>query len=927
MLKSVFKSLMVASLLILGLIFFLHAPQKPAQAAFTPAQAALSPTAAGPAAFPHLPWSPPASAYTITVKADGLTALDFNALQNAGLPVGSGPGHLDPHTLRLYWMGREVPVQVIGEDDGAFDTGDALLFYGRGVDSLFRDGLLPTNKYTDANVYWLTYGGANGLRMATQDGAPGVAPAADPFTHTEHLEVNFWYISSLPFANNADHWFWQWIKPVGTAPKSRTYSFNANHIATGAYTSTLTVAIQGYIDVPHHLRLYVNNQLAFDDSASWSGRTHFTAQVPVPQTYFQEGSNSIKVEMLNDPGNSFDQAYVDWVEVAYYDTYVAENNRLAFRGMANPAASRRFAVQNFSANDIAIYDVSDMYGVKRIVNAAISGGGPYTATFEAAANADSRFLALTSAAWLTPDSIHQVGKLASPYTPQNLLDSYQIDYIIITHGDFWKQAKRLADYRSGEYSVALVDVQEIYNQFNGGMMSAESIHDFLAYAHENWQSPVPQYVLLMGDGVSDMRNYRHGSAPTYIPPYLYLADPDLGETAADNRFVTLVGNDIMPDMNIGRFSVNTPDEAKAMVDKVIAYETQCQCDSWNYNTLFVSDDLEGGGGNFYDYSDSIAEGYADPPTNTIKYLPSAYTVNKVYLGRTCDVNNESPAYECQRAITTTLNITGSLFVSYIGHATKNTWAAEYLLYPSALGTLTNGPCLPIMLEMTCYSGSFHEPAAGFESLSEASTRMPVHGAIASWAPTGFGLVTGHDLLEEGLFLALFHDDVRQLGAAVTQAKQYLLDNSSGSHNDLLDTFVLLGDPALQVKTDAVCSETPTGVPMAGFNARTADNGIDVAWQTASEINMLGFNVYRRVLGPPGMRPEAGEFTLINQNLIPARWPGMDRGARYAFTDNAITAGRSYQYRLEIITLDGRRIWYSASDIVTVPFVREDPIAQ
>ena len=42
----------------------------------------------------------------------------------------------------------------------------------------------------------------------------------------------------------------------------------------------------------------------------------------------------------------------------------------------------------------------------------------------------------------------------------------------------------------------------------------------------------------------------------------------------------LVGNDLMPDMNIGRLPVNTLAEATTMVDKIIAYEeTQCGCQS------------------------------------------------------------------------------------------------------------------------------------------------------------------------------------------------------------------------------------------------------------------------------------------------------------------------------------------------------------
>ena len=123
-----------------------------------------------------------------------------------------------------------------------------------------------------------------------------------------------------------------------------------------------------------------------------------------------------------------------------------------------------------------------------------------------------------------------------------------------------------------------MDAQQVYDQFNGGVMSAEAIHDFLAYAYTNW-SLQPEYVVLLGDGSSDIRNYRY-STPTYIPPYLYLADPDLGETAADNRFVTITGNDNVPEMHLGRLPANTAAQAAAMVNKIIAYEDHAVPVQW-----------------------------------------------------------------------------------------------------------------------------------------------------------------------------------------------------------------------------------------------------------------------------------------------------------------------------------------------------------
>lgn len=840
-----------------------------------------------------LAWTPPSPAYKVFVAADGLFQMTYADLQAAGLPVNT----LNPHTFRLFWMEQEVAIQEVGDGDSSFEPGEAVLFYGRSLDSLFYEGLWPTNKYTGTNVYWLTYGGVNGLRLATKDGSLS-GSAAGPFLHKEHLEQNFAYDSARPFEQNADHWFWNKVQAFGIGNAgSQSYSFTAQNIATGPLTGTLAVNLLGYRDGAHHLRLYMNNNLLLDDSSSWSDYKIFSTTVNVPQAYFVEGTNTIKVELVNDTGKSIDEEYTNWLEVAYYDTYVAEGDRLAFGNAI--AGSWRYQVSNFSSGNIEVYDVSNMTAVQRFINTTVTGSGPYTVSFGDALSTARRYLALTPAARLTPTGIAPVTHLTSSYTPANLLDTNnKADYILITHGNFWTQAKMLAAYRIREYSVVLVDVQEIYDQFNGGLMSAEAIHDFLAYAYSHWQPPAPAFVLLLGDGTSDMRNYKGDSAPTYIPPYLYLADPTLGETAAENRFVTLVGGDIIPEMHIGRLPANTTAEAGAMIYKIINYGATC-CNPLTRNVLFVTDNVDIGG-DFYTYSDSLADGYADPPTNTIKYLPAPYTSTKAYLGLTCDPSVPSPAVGCRYQITTTLNITGALLVNYIGHATKTYWAKERLLDQPALSTLTNTKIcqLPIMLAMTCYEGSFHEPQAGFQSLGEASVRMPNTGAVASWSPTGFGLAPGHDYLEQGFFLALFHDKVQKLGMATTQAKQYLLDNAPpGKYDDLVDTFVLLGDPALTIKLES-SDCIPTAVCMDSFSAQAQGQGVLVAWQTASEVDMLGFTVLR------SENPNSA-FVAINEEFIFAERAGSASSAAYAYWDKHVVAGKTYYYTLEIVQLDGQ----------------------
>ncbi len=242
------------------------------------------------------------------------------------------------------------------------------------------------------------------------------------------------------------------------------------------------------------------------------------------------------------------------------------------------------------------------------------------------------------------------------------------------------------------------------------------------------------------------------SAPTYLPPFLEMVDFDLGETATDNRFVAISGDDILPDMNVGRLPANTVAETEVMVNKILQYETLTPEDAWTKNVLFVADNLEGGGGNFYELSDAIADGYADPPANTRKLLPEEYTRTKVYQGQTCPTQN--PSVDCREEIIDAINA-GALMVSYIGHGSKTFWASEHLYDIDAIQELTNGEKMPIMLPMTCNEGYFHEPKVGVESTSEAGLRYANGGAVASWAPTGFGLSTGHDYLERGFSSRFF----------------------------------------------------------------------------------------------------------------------------------------------------------------------------
>ena len=421
----------------------------------------------------------------------------------------------------------------------------------------------------------------------------------------------------------------------------------------------MQVSVVGNAGGPHHLRVYLNTTLLLDDTTSWNGNGLFQPVLTFDQTALVSGFNSVRLQLISDLGGKLtDSALVDFVDITYSDTYLVESDALAFA--SNSAGDWQYKLDGFAGVEVEVYDVTTLTGVSRIVGGEVTGAGPYTVSFGDMAAGPRRYLAQTAAATKTPKSIEKVSYQSSPYTPNDLLASQNgADYIIIAHPDFWAQATTLARYRAQHYRVALIDVRQIYDQFNGGQLSAESIHDFLAQAYLHWLLPAPKFVLLFGDGNYDMRNYRSNSGPTYLPPYLEFVDADLGETAADNRFVTITGDDTLPEMAIGRFVANTSSEGAVLVKKTIDYEVGCSCGNWNYNLLFLTDDLENGGGNFYTYSNKIVDGYADSPANTVPLIPPGYAVQKGYLGQTCDVTgNPSPANECRQQTANSLDGAG-----------------------------------------------------------------------------------------------------------------------------------------------------------------------------------------------------------------------------------------------------------------------------
>ena len=177
-----------------------------------------------------------------------------------------------------------------------------------------------------------------------------------------------------------------------------------------------------------------------------------------------------------------------------------------------------------------------------------------------------------------------------------LATGYGASYLILTNDSFVDRLDDLIDLRTAQgYRVAVENVNSIYDHFGHGEPNPLAIQAFLENAWESW-SPPPQVVLIVGDGHFDPRQNLPDSQPVQVPPFLIDTDPWIGETAADNRYVTMDGpDDQLPDMAIGRLPINSVAELETIIDKFETYASAPNDNEWRGSFTLLSDNADSAG--------------------------------------------------------------------------------------------------------------------------------------------------------------------------------------------------------------------------------------------------------------------------------------------------------------------------------------------
>lgn len=690
----------------------------------------------------------------IEVSAPGLYRVSYDDVADLGLQDAS------VEHLHLRRAGEIVAYAWDGDSDDVFEPDEALRFYAEPRFS----------RWTAQDVYHLTVGDVQGTRMSSRSGDPtGLAAGVPNVTRLfeeNHLYTPNRFAGLLPRGRDGDRWVWDYLDPNHA---TGTYDFVLDAVDT-ASPAELTLWLIGYTESAHLWEVAANGTRV--GNVAWSGQTAVTATLSLPSNLLLSGSNTLSITV---PG--MEGGWLDAFAIHHRRSAEASGNSVRFASASD--APRAYTVgldvaEPYDAYDDA-YDVSDPQRPQRLSNPLVDGE---TVTVGDPPGGESRrYLVVAENGLRSPDVVREAVPLIEGGT-----DPTGADYLVISHPDFIDDLDPLVSLRRSQgLSVVVVNVLGIYDAYGDGRPDPEAIRTFIRDAYATWV-PQPTWVLLVGDGSYDPRQYKADSTPTFIPPYLADADPWAGETAADNRYACVDGDDTLPDLLLGRLPVKTAGETQVVVDKIVAYETDPFPGGWNADVVLVADD------------EDTAGDFSIPSDGTASYVGAPFTVTRRYCGGASADVSDCSAAERDALYAALLEDwhQGALLMQFTGHASWQQWAAERFLHLDDLAMLSNDRRLPLVAEMTCFTGAYHRPELTFD---ETLLIQNGGGAVTVWGPTGLGVDAGHTYLSQGFVDALFSDGVGTVGEAALSGKIALTE--SGQSLDLLDTFLLLGDPALR----------------------------------------------------------------------------------------------------------------------------------
>ena len=471
------------------------------------------------------------------------------------------------------------------------------------------------------------------------------------------------------------------------------------------------------------------------------------------------------------------------------------------------------------------------------------------------------------------------------------------DYLMVTPEAFVAATQQLSALRRSQgLTVVEAPIESIYDEFDGGRHSGTALQRFARYAYTQWNT---RFLMLVGDGTLDPNGVRSFSGKDYIPvlptPGPVGASEGLELIPSDNRYGNITGgedpvfapdtNRVVPELMVGRLTVNSPADANTVIGKIVAYEDLSTPDAWRRNVLLNADDAFsgettfGGGGattsgychrsyeelfvglgntmRSYIVSDSGVIGMNVELFNLRSYLTNESITFDPANGDTCRVDRATTQSHCHAGVTPILLgklNSGQLLWNYQGHANEFVLTHEDMFVNQGTASgdelrLANDGKPFVFTAFSCHANMFAHPehqlnAAVGPCLGEDLLALPNgRGAVASWASVCFEVVPrdDHTHVNVELIRSMFVNPPRDeflgvddrgsrvvLGEVILSALfRYIgTTQSYAPERGLSVSYTLLGDPATRLSI---------GHP---FDLVTA-NGLPVTSGTALRLHTPG----------------------------------------------------------------------------------------
>ena len=825
--------------------------------------------------------------YRFRVEKTGVYRIDKSFLESLGVNVSQ----IDPRNIHILgWGGRmlplenddqpqelaETPIEVHGEADGRFDSGDYILFFAYGEHSWNNESQTFNNLYTGKAYYYLHIDNTPGLRITDYSPPSGSLG----LTLNEYYTERFYETDSINMVSLGRRWFGN---NFNQGQAIRTFEFDfpprvpgrklryALSLATdNPAPGSLSISINGTPAPPININ-------ALTDIMRNNGLLAIGA---LRRDSLDVSGDHISVRLqYNDNGYASARIHLDYLKVGAFCRLQARSDGFLVQHPAQESTSDNVRYHLGNASNVpAVWDVSNPFDIKRITNNG-------QADFYWTAPPGKRRYFVLGTRFLTPekagktnveqsdlhyDVFYFTGSLHSP------------DYLLIAPAAFEASARRLVEFHSQRGLRAyFAPLEKIYLEFGNGTPDPAAIRNFIRYVYLNAPSPAERlrYVLLMGDTSWDFKNLMHdaGENSNVIPSYQSLQSFSLVSSFVTDDFFAgmddgegwLDMHSAIPDLAVGRLTVSSADEAEKMTDKLLHYYDTSTYGIWHNTVTLLSDDADG--------PDRVWELGLIYSTMAIAHDIETHhphiRLNKIYLDAYRQ-QSTSGGYRYPEAKRDLLNAfeQGTLILNFIGHGNEYGWTHERVMNVPEIESLRNYDKLPFVSTVTCEFGRFDNP--DLVSGAELFTNNFQGGAfqvittvreINAHAGMNFNKSLYKYLLgtETGHFVRF-----RTPGEALMLTKQHW-----GSINNKIS---LLGDPAMPLHfgrpqvvitsvqgalTDTIRALDRVQVHgkiydannqfLSGYNGklsvRISDKSIEA--QTLNNDNVPGQNISFRKIGP------------------------------------------------------------------------------